>query len=298
MRHLSLIFVTYNRKELLYKALKSAQIQSVPVEIIVMDDASDDGTEFMIRSEFPEIIYCKSDKNYGPAFQRNEGAKIATSDIIFFFDDDTLINDYCTIEKTLDDFNNTSIGAVTIPFINVLQNNIINKGAPDSEKDYILHSFVAAAFAVRREIFITLKGFRAEYFYMGEEGDFCLRLLESGYVVKAGTSKPVSHYQPVNRVSFRADFYGRRNDILFLYLNAPILQLPFSIIYTILRGVLHGLKRNLLKFACVGLIAGLRLIMMKNIRVLRKPLKNSIYNKFRYLKKNEPVLLDEFLCLS
>jgi GT2 family glycosyltransferase len=297
MNPVSLIFTTYNRNELLHQALKAAQQQSVPVNIIVMDDASTDGTQEMMKNHFPTITYCRSGRNLGPAFQRNEGAKLAESDILFFLDDDTVIKNENIIEDILKDFTNPTIASVTIPFINILQDNTINTGSPDNKVEYIYHSFVAAAFAVRRQIFIKLNGFRSEYFYMGEEGDFCLRLLQAGYFVKAGTSEPALHYQPANRISFTADFYGRRNDILFLYLNAPAIKMPLSITYTILRGLLYGARVGRMKFAYKGLSAGLRLLFNKEIRYLRKPVDGTVFIRFRHLKRYEPVPLSLFLKL-
>src|SRR6478609_6300719 len=123
---ISVIFVTHNRKELLYKAIRAAYSQTISVDIIVMDDASDDGTAEMISHQFPEIDYCRSDVNYGPSYQRNEGAKRAKSDIIVFLDDDTIVEHNGIIETVINDFTHTSIGAVAIPFINTLQNNAVH----------------------------------------------------------------------------------------------------------------------------------------------------------------------------
>src|SRR5215218_3691484 len=101
---ITVVFVTYNRKELLFKAIKAACSQTVSIEIIVMDDASNDGTEDMIALHFPYVNYYKSIVSYGPSYQRNEGAKKANSDIIVFLDDDTIVEDKQIIERTIMDF--------------------------------------------------------------------------------------------------------------------------------------------------------------------------------------------------
>jgi len=288
---ISVVFVTHNRKELLHRAILAVKAQSVPVEVIVMDDASTDGTDKMLQTEFPDVLYTRSAESLGPAYQRTEGGKKATSDIIVFLDDDTLVEDQYIIQNTIEDFDQPCVGAVAIPFINIMQDNQVHTAAPDKKELYLLHSFVAASFAVRREIFLQLGGFRKEYFYMGEEGDFCIRLLEAGYFVKAGTSAPAHHYQPANRVSFSADFYGRRNDIFFLYLNSPRKYLVPSMAVTILKGLWFGFKVGRIGNMYKGIVAGLGSMVKPNYGNIKKPIKSNVYLKYRYLKKNEPLPL-------
>jgi GT2 family glycosyltransferase len=290
-KFISVIFVTYNRKNLLYEAISAAKKQSLPLHIIVMDDASDDGTNEMIQACFPDLCYYRSEKNYGPSYQRNRGAEKAISDIVCFFDDDTVIKDRYIVEKTLAEFNEDNIGAVAIPFINILQDDKIQTGAPARDGTYVYHAFIAAAFAVRRDLFISLGGFREDYFYMGEEKDFCIRLLEQGYYVKGGSTNPAYHYQPLNRVSFTADFYGRRNDILFIYLNSPKQLMLGNILIKVIAGFLYGIKVGRLRNMVMGILAGINLMFNENIKRLKKPVSYPVFMEFRYLKGHEPVLL-------
>jgi GT2 family glycosyltransferase len=292
---ISVVFVTHNRKELLHQAISAIKQQSVPVEVIVMDDASTDDTAIMMRTDFPEVIYERSLVSQGPSYQRNEGAKKASSDIIIFLDDDTVAADKHMIRDTLRDFEQPTIGSIAIPFINVLQNNQVQNGAPDTKAVYLLHSFIGAAFAVKRDLFLSLGGFRPEYFYMGEEGDFCIRLLAAGYYIKAGTAVPAHHYQPPNRVSYRADYYGRRNDIFFLYLNSPRQYLVLTIASTIFKGLIWGIKQGRVKNMGEGIMAGLAAMFKGNYKNLKKPVTNSIFLKFHYLKKREPLPLSQLI---
>ncbi len=288
----SIVFVTYNRKDLLCQAIDAAKAQTVFCEIIVMDDASNDGTDNLIRLEYPDIIYCRSEKNLGPSYQRNEGAKKSKSDIIIFLDDDAVLQSNDTVEITISEFNREDIGVIAIPFINILQGSKVSASAPDKGKTYLLHAFVAAAFAAKRDIFLELGGFREEYFYMGEEGDFCIRLLQAGYYVKCGSCTPVYHYQPPKRVSFRADYYGRRNDILFIYLNAPRkLVMPF-VLATFVKGILFGIKERRIKNMMKGVMSGLKLILNSRIKNLVNPVSPLVFRKYRHFKKNEPLELD------
>lgn len=85
------VITTFNRLELLKKAIKSVENQTLlPDELIIVDDDSDDGTQKFCRnlsSKFP-VIYFHNDKNMGACFCRNQAVERASSDYIAFLDDD------------------------------------------------------------------------------------------------------------------------------------------------------------------------------------------------------------------
>lgn len=85
----SIIIPTYNRCETLRQCLVAAVAQNYPnYELIVVSDASTDGTAEMVGREFPQIIYLEQAKNGGPAGARNRGIAQSRSDILLFTDDD------------------------------------------------------------------------------------------------------------------------------------------------------------------------------------------------------------------
>ena len=91
MSFASVIIVTHNRRDLLRQSLQAVLEQDVPVQLIVMDDASVDGTGEMMAKEFPQAIYQRTADSRGPSWQRNEGARKACADFLIFLDDDTLL---------------------------------------------------------------------------------------------------------------------------------------------------------------------------------------------------------------
>ena len=85
---ISIIVPTYNEEAIIAESLKALLAiteQSEGVEIIV-SDASTDGTR-KILSEFP-VTVCHSAK--GRAIQMNNGARLASGDILYFLHADTL----------------------------------------------------------------------------------------------------------------------------------------------------------------------------------------------------------------
>ena len=85
---ISVVITTYNRKELVERAIRSVLNQSLPpFEIIVIDDGSTDGTENFIREKFPMVKYILQN-NSGISSARNRGISIASGDWIAFLDSD------------------------------------------------------------------------------------------------------------------------------------------------------------------------------------------------------------------
>jgi len=86
--NISVVIPTYNRCELLRRALLSVFSQSLlPFEVAVIDDGSTDGTNAMIRKEFPEVYYYRQD-NCGVSSARNLGIHHTTGDWLAFLDSD------------------------------------------------------------------------------------------------------------------------------------------------------------------------------------------------------------------
>ncbi len=87
---ISVIITTHNRVELLKRAIKSVQNQSIlPIEIIVVDDCSNDTTYSYLTTQTPELVQaiCLNTPS-GANVARNRGIDSAIGDYIAFLDDD------------------------------------------------------------------------------------------------------------------------------------------------------------------------------------------------------------------
>src|ERR1035441_10383519 len=92
---LSIIIVNYNVRDLLYSCLKSIYKYCPKnfLEIILVDNASKDGSIDMIRLEFSECILISNNKNVGFSEANNQGIKIAKGDYIMLLNPDTELKD-------------------------------------------------------------------------------------------------------------------------------------------------------------------------------------------------------------
>ncbi len=90
--HISVIIPTFNRIQLLPRAIESVFTQASnplidAVEVIVVDDGSEDGTSDMIATDYPSVQLIEQ-SNQGVSAARNAGIKSATGDWIALLDSD------------------------------------------------------------------------------------------------------------------------------------------------------------------------------------------------------------------
>lgn len=217
----TVIITTKNRKEDLRNSISSALSQTAKTEVLVIDDGSTDGTFDLVRREFPQVQISRSERSLGLIVQRNRAAKLSQTPILFSIDDDAVFSTPCVVEATLGEFDNPRVGAVAIPCVDVNRSPRPFYKPPDAEKTYVSYDYVGTAHALRREVFLRLGGYREILIHQGEEEDFCIRLLDSGYLTVAGHADPIHHFESPRRSWTRMDYFGARNKVLYAWHNVP-----------------------------------------------------------------------------
>jgi glycosyltransferase involved in cell wall biosynthesis len=287
----TIVISTRNRADELRTALASVVSQSVACEVIVLDDASTDGTAEMVLAEFPHARLERSEECMGLIVQRNRGARLATGDVIFSLDDDAAFATPDVVAQTLAGFDDERVGAVAIPYSDVNKDNVVRQRAPDDREVWTTDRFIGTAHAVRRDVFLEVGGYREFFVHQGEEGDFCLRMLARGWVVRLGNSDLIHHFESPKRDMSRMDFYGRRNDILFTTLNVPMPWLAPHLIMTMFNGWCWACRTRRFRHMCRGMLAGLADSV--RWRHSRTAVPGSVYRLHRRLKKEGPLRLTE-----
>ncbi|BAZ01694.1 glycosyl transferase family protein [Tolypothrix tenuis PCC 7101] len=94
----SVVISTYNRLDLLKRAINSALNQTIPCEVVVADDCSADETEVYVKSLGNSVIYHRNEVNKGHAATVNAGVTKASGDWIKFLDDDDYLAPNCIEE--------------------------------------------------------------------------------------------------------------------------------------------------------------------------------------------------------
>lgn len=88
---LSIIIVNWNSKDFLRKCLVSilAETRGLEFEIIVIDSASFDGCDQMLKEHFPSVRFIQSEKNMGFAKSNNMAFRESKGDCLLFLNPDT-----------------------------------------------------------------------------------------------------------------------------------------------------------------------------------------------------------------
>ena len=98
----TVVMVSYNTRELTVQAIsKLIENCSLPLEIIVVDNASTDDTVETLRSNFPMVKVIQNQQNVGFGVANNQGFALAAGDNVLLLNTDAFIKAGC-IENLLE----------------------------------------------------------------------------------------------------------------------------------------------------------------------------------------------------
>jgi len=193
------IIVTYNGKQWYDRCFGSLRSSEIPLQTIVVDNASSDDTIQYIKENYPEIILIKSDKNLGFGQANNKGMKYAldnNADYIFLLNQDAWIEPD-TIEKLVNIHQeNKQFGILSPMHLNAEKNRIdfllikyISKAKHQTEniledlyfnrlkQVYEMNYINAAAWLLPRKTLEIVGGFDPLFFLYGEDDNYMNRVL-------------------------------------------------------------------------------------------------------------------------
>ena len=109
---ISVVICTRNRSRMLQHCLGALQQQAcIPREIIVVDNAPDDNSTEQVVARYPGVIYCRESRP-GLDIARNTGARIASSPIVAYTDDDVVLHPHW-VYRVWQVFENSQVAAMT-----------------------------------------------------------------------------------------------------------------------------------------------------------------------------------------
>lgn len=215
----SVVIVTRNRAEDLLRCLQSVAKQDyADLEVIVVDNASEDDTAALVQQAHPNVTLLQQTRNTGAPEGRNIGIQHAKGDLMFCMDDDAELIDTQTIQKSVEYFRNAPKLACLCLLVLDQHDNITTKLIPRRDRKRITEDTPAAMFSatgcmLKRSAFIEVGGFWAKLNpYFGEEPELSYRLLDKGYQLLYTPQVRIRHYEsPMERPSTRRLYYGVRN---------------------------------------------------------------------------------------
>jgi len=226
---LSVIIVNYNVKEFLQNLLDSLKkaFHSLSTEVIVIDNASDDGSVEIIREKYPWVNLIASEKNLGFGAANNLGLELSKGKYILLINPDTIVRED-TLDKMIRFFESTPgagmagckvlnpDGTLQLPcrrgfpgpWTSFTKVTGLSKLFPksklfarynltylDENETYEVDAISGAFMFFRREVFETVGGFDPEFFMYGEDLDLCYRTQQAGFKVYYVHDTEIIHYK-------------------------------------------------------------------------------------------------------
>lgn len=204
---ISVIIATRNRKNDLKRTIESFNKQTYKnFEIIVIDNASDDGTCSMMEKEFTYVKYLWLPINID-ILAINIGIELSTGDIIWRTDSDSNPENEYVFEKVIKIFEeNPDIHIICAEDIEVNQNYSVWEWYPNEvdkinipAKGYPAHTFAGTGAAIRKEVYDKIGGFWEFGF---EEIEFSTRAILAGFNIRYFPNIRVHHFaSPQDRIN-------------------------------------------------------------------------------------------------
>ncbi|CAN5375462.1 glycosyltransferase family A protein [soil metagenome] len=192
--YFSVIIPTYNRKEILIRAIDSLISQTeLSWEAIIVDDGSDDNTFSHISSYLEKdkrIKYIRQE-NAGAALAKNTGIQLATGTFLTFLDsDDEYLATHLQSRKELLIKNNT------VQFlyggIKIIGSPFVPDRFDNQQKIHLDDCVIGGTFFIERNLLISLKGFKD--ILIGEDAELFDRL-SCSKVIKLKTEQATYVYR-------------------------------------------------------------------------------------------------------
>lgn len=208
------IIVTYNGMRWIAKCLQSLEAGTVQSNIIVIDNASTDGTADFVRFEFPKVILIESHRNLGFGGANNIGLQAAlkeNADFVFLLNQDAWVDRYC-LEKLIAVSRKHPDYAILSPFHQdyegiaperYFKEFVLEQYTPDyrldrkptEQQEVLPTSFVhAACWLLPIATVKAVGGFDPIFFHYGEDNDYVQRTRSRGLRVGIVPGTTVYHY--------------------------------------------------------------------------------------------------------
>jgi GT2 family glycosyltransferase len=189
-RLISAVIVNYEGGELLLDCIHSLLGQWSPLQVIVVDNGSTDGSTLTAAAQFPGIEVVRPGSNLGFAGGANEGAMHARGEFLLLLNPDVLLAPGC-VRNLLGAMEDPQVG-VSGPVLEVRASNSVERGGtidpfgyPVILSDRGVPLYVpGCVLATRTSIFEQLGGLDDRFFMFVEDVDYCWRVLLSGWDIR------------------------------------------------------------------------------------------------------------------
>ena len=203
---LSVIIVNYNTADFLGRCLTSvARQNNIDMEVIVVDNCSQDGSPDFLRKKFPWVELIANDQNLGFSRANNQALKICKGRYIYYLNPDTEVqpNAFRQMVDFMDSHIDVGLAGTRLVYPDgSLQSSVENRYPGQRYMQNELKGLkgdiawvLGASMIVRQELIRALKGFDEHFFLYGEDLDLCLRIRKAGWLIGYIPEAEVVHWE-------------------------------------------------------------------------------------------------------
>jgi GT2 family glycosyltransferase len=282
---LTVVIPTHNRRDILRATLRRLDPPVADVRVLVFCDACTDGTEAMVRAEFPWVRLISSSDKLGHSVARSCAFAACETEFILSIDDDSWPMDADYAGRIFAAFARWPRAAFLASSVH--DDRHPEGAAAVGEEPYRVRNFVGCGFAVRTKVFAELGGFRQFFQYGGEELEIALRAHAQGWEIVFLPALRIYHDRTsVNRDEYEMIRSGFGNNLSACLLNEPAWICGLHLIRLSWKGFLHAIKRGYPKAPLVAWKEFLG--RFPTLLKARKPLSSSAVLSWHRLKSCPP----------
>ncbi len=236
---LSIIIVNYKTLELTSNCIDSiikSNLKNIDYEIILIDNASNDGSIEKIEAQFPSLKVIKNVDNLGFSKANNQGIRASSGETLLLLNSDTIV-DFNTLRESLAFLKKRkNVGALgckvllpsgkldpackrsfPTPLNGIYHQLRLDDAFPDSQrfgaynltyvdenKTCVVDCIMGAFMMVPRQVIETVGLLDEDFFMYGEDIDWCYRIKEAGYQIIYYPEVRIFHHK-------KASGIGKRN---------------------------------------------------------------------------------------
>lgn len=280
-KFVSILLPTYNRASIIEQCINSVLAQSYSNwELIISDDGSGDDTQIIAKKyekKDSRVRYHRNAVCQGLPRNRNIAVSISQGDLVFFIEDDLILEPNCLeiLVKTFEELESkVPIGAIAPRLIDnrdskdyFEKKNIHNACVIDKKTGRIYNNFglesdvlqecpsLHACSLILKSVFEDVGGYEENRYkgtYLREESDFYFQVKKKGYNLYF-QPKAITYHKHVDSGGCRSnnivvgEYYHMRNHMLFVlkfYGLRSIYMIPFYIVSVFLN-TLKYIFRNI-----------------------------------------------------
>jgi N-acetylglucosaminyl-diphospho-decaprenol L-rhamnosyltransferase len=272
----AVVVVNYNGGEEIVGCLRTL-VSEAPAEIVVVDNASADGSDRRIASAFPDVRLLRNDRNLGFAAPVNRGVRATSTPYVFVVNQDATVKagSLAALERALDAHPRAAAAGALVrnpdgtvqptkrsfpSFGQAILHGIVgifrpsNRGTraylqsdDDFSTDRTVDWVAGPAMALRREAFDAVGGFDEAFFFFVEDVDLCKRFWDAGFEVWFVPGAEVTHAWGGSWTKRPLRFMWMHQRNLFRYVTkhyrgAWVLAYPFIAAGLLVRFMLLALR--------------------------------------------------------